>query len=431
MKKLLKNCRLNNSLQNILIVGEYIERVGSELFPADQIYDLNGKIVLPGMIDLHTHVRDLEQTYKEDWCSASKAAMAGGVTTIFDMPNTIPPTDSVEHLSLKRRVAEASLVNFGLYAGATPRNTAELQRMVSEYNAAGIKIFMAASSANEIVSDEQTLNSICSIALEANKPVLTHCELQSCIEARERQFSDVQFNEARFHGLIRDRHCAYKALKLILKVASEIGNALHVLHVSTKEEMQLISEYKAHGNFPLTCEVTPHHLFLTEDILPAVGNFGKVNPPLRTREDADALFEALVDGTVDTIGSDHAPHGRTEKQMTYREAPSGFPGLETTMPLLIDRALRQQDLSFEKIAQLTAKHPARIVRAKQRGELKPGFFADLIVIDPNASTEIRSSAFFSKAKYSPFDGQNLKGRIVMTFINGEEIHPEGREVQYD
>ncbi len=431
MKKLLKNCNFNGTLLNLLINNEYIESTGSILFPADTEHDLQGKIVIPGMIDLHTHIRDMEQSYKEDWVSASKAALAGGVTTVFDMPNTIPPTDSPERLALKRKAAEKSLVNYGMYAGATPHNYDNLRLMLEEGRIAGIKVFLASSSSNEVLSDEHQLKKIFQLAKEFDKPILTHCELHSCIESREKQFTDHSFDSVLHHSTIRDRKCAYKAVKLVLKLAAEVGNSILVLHVSTREEMELIREYKQHGDFPLFCEVTPHHLFLNEKVLERAGNFGKVNPPLRLQEDADALMGAVIDGIVDTVGSDHAPHGLTEKQLNYRKAPSGFPGLETTLPLLINRHLTQQDISLERIAQLTSGNPAKIMRTTKRGELKPGWFADLTVVDPDVFWQVSPSDFHSKAKYSPYEGMVLKGKVVTTFVNGEEKQPQGQEVTYD
>ncbi len=431
MKKLLKNCNFNGSPLNLLINNEYIESTGSILFPADSEYDLKGKIVLPGMIDLHTHIRDLGQSYKEDWTTASKAALSGGVTTVFDMPNTVPPTDTLEHLEMKRQVAVKSSVNYGIYAGATPHNLADLRLILEEGRIAGIKIFMAASSSNEVISDEHYLKKIFQLAKEFDKPVLTHCELHSCIESREKQFTAPSYNSVKFHSIIRDRKCAYKAVKLALKIAAEVGNSLMVLHVSTREEMELIREYKQHGDFPLYCEVTPHHLFLDEEVLETAGNFGKVNPPLRSREDADALFGAVIDGVVDTIGSDHAPHGLKEKQLEYRKAPSGFPGLETSLPLLINRHLTNNDISIERIIELTSRTPSIIMRTQKRGELKPGYFADITVIDPEAQWSVVSENFNTKAKYSPYEGMSLRGKVIMTMVNGEEKHPQGQEVMYD
>jgi dihydroorotase len=428
---LLKNCIIDGFVQHILLNKEYIGSVAPKMTDAENVIDMGMKIVIPGMIDLHTHIRDLEQSYKEDWLSGSSSAIAGGVTTIFDMPNTIPPTTSLHNLHIKQQAAEKSKVNYGLYAGATPSNIIDVREMLETHQAAGIKIFLSASSSNEVVEDRKTLVEFFKLAKEYDVPVLTHCELQSCIAEREHQYIDDKYNSIHYHNVIRDRECAYKALQLVLELASQVKNRLHVLHISTAEEIDLIKQYKRNDDFGLTCEVTPHHLFLNDSVLESAGNFGKVNPPIRNKKDNDVLFEALLDGTVDTVGSDHAPHSIEEKRRQFRKAPSGFPGLETTLPLLFSRHLSLKDLSLFKIIQLTSTNAASIMKIKNRGKIAPGYYADFTVIDPDITYTISADQFATKAKYTPFEGVTVRGKIVKTFVNGKEIEQKGMPVEYD
>lgn len=428
---LLKNCIIDGFVQHILLNKEYIGSVAPKMTDAENVIDMGMKIVIPGMIDLHTHIRDLEQSYKEDWLSGSSSAIAGGVTTIFDMPNTIPPTTSLHNLQIKQQAAEKSKVNYGIYAGATPSNIDAVREMLESRQVAGIKIFLSASSSNEVVEDRKTLVEFFKLAKEYDVPVLTHCELQSCVAEREHQYIDDKYNSIHYHNVIRDRECAYKALQLVLEIASRVKNRLHVLHISTAEEMDLIKQYKRNDDFGLTCEVTPHHLFLNDSVLESAGNFGKVNPPIRNKKDNDVLFEALLDGTVDTVGSDHAPHSLEEKRRQFRKAPSGFPGLETTLPLLFSRHLSLKDLSLSKIIQLTSTNAASIMKIKNRGKIAPGYYADFTVIDPDITYTISADQFATKAKYTPFEGVTVRGKIVKTFVNGKEIEQKGMPVEYD
>ncbi|MCL5261153.1 MAG: dihydroorotase family protein [Gammaproteobacteria bacterium] len=411
MRTLLTNCNLGEATSvNILIDDEFISYVGKDKPAADQELDLCGKIVIPGMIDPHVHVRDLELKFKEDWVSASKAALAGGVTTIIDMPNTKPATINQVALHLKRRVAEKSLVNYAFHFGATNNNLAEINAAT---NIAAIKIFMAESNASLFVGERGQIREIFALAKKLNKPVIVHAEMQDCIN----HYAKIYPHNILNHQNIRNRECAIKATQMLLEICAEIGNALYLAHITTAEEIALIHQAKK-NRLKVFCEVTPHHLLLTANILEKVGNFGKTNPPLRTAADNLALLNGIIDGTVDTIGSDHAPHTLTEKAQDYENAPSGFPGLETTLPLLMQEVLKK-NISLTKLIAITSKNAANIFGIKKRGEIKTGFYADITALDPNTSYCIDAKNFYSQAKYSPFNGFELKHKVVMTFINGK------------
>ncbi len=427
MKKILLNCKTLAGIKNIIIEDNIIvamnnsNKISSPILKEnyDQIFDLKNKLLLPGLIDPHVHVRDLDQFQKEDWISASKSAIAGGITSICDMPNTIPPTTSEKNLNLKRKSARKSLVNYKFHLGATENNLTELQTILSNrpQDVAGIKIFFAGSSSNQIVRNKNQIKKIFSLAKDFNKVVLVHSEWQNCLDRW--QGKNIE-NDIFHHNIIRNRECAYEGTKYALEIAELIGNKIYFCHVSTAEEIALI---KSHKNENVLCEITPHHLLLDEEVLELIGNFGKVNPPLRNQEDTESLWNGILDGTVDVIGSDHAPHKLEEKIADYTKSPSGFPGLETTFPLLFTEFV-ERNIALEKLVELISTNPALIFNFKKRGKLQVGNFADLIVINENSWKPIMATFFKSKAKYSPFDGRGVQGNIEKVFVGGKLFNNE-------
>ena len=432
---LLKNCKLIEGLKDIIIEDDKIIEVkpceksplerGAALAVGcvtyDQVIDIKNKLVIPGMIDAHVHVRDMEQINKETWETASLAALAGGATTIIDMPNTVPATTNLKGLNAKREVAKKAKVNYKFHLGTTENNLQELNEILKSNpsDIAGIKIFLAGSSSNEVVADERKLKEIFKLAKRYNKVVLVHSELQECLDKWQKKIEDKCIQN---HDMIRNRECSIKGTELVLRLANEIGNKLYICHISTREEIELIKKYK---NKKIFCEVTPHHLTLENSILDLIGNFGKVNPPLRSSDDNKVLWEAILDGTIDCVGSDHAPHTIDEKIEDYSIAPSGFPGLETTLPILITE-FNERKIPIKRLVKLTSSKPAEIFEFKNRGKIEAGYHADLIVIDTENESPIIAALFQSKAKYSPFDGRMVKTRINTVFINGKKLLPFGR-----
>jgi dihydroorotase len=415
LKTLLKNGILVDSKANLLIEDNIISYIGLEEPAADQVLSLQNHLVLPAMIDPHVHVRGLQQKDKEDWQTASLAAINGGVATIFDMPNTLPPTNSLENFELKLKEAkENSLVDFRLHLGANGHNKEELNSILKHYRqyVGGIKVFLAGSSSNEIVQNPQHLTDIFEFAAQHDLVVLVHSELQSCLQKWQQQIGEQSILN---HSYIRNRECALAGTKLAVETAKKVGNKLYICHVSTKEEIEYLRKYKTDYIY---CEVTPHHLCLDEEILRLVGNFGKVNPPLRTTEDTRALWQGIKDGTVDVIGSDHAPHHLEEKIQSYRKAPSGFPGLETTLPVILDKA-SECDISCSTIQKLTSQKVAEIFQLKKVGKLEIGYKANIVIVDINQTQPLIAAFFQSKAKYSPFDGYVSKVKIAKTIVEGK------------
>ncbi len=429
-KIFLKNGQMaDGSTQNILVENERITYVGDKSFPSSKEIDCSGKLIIPGIIDVHTHIRDMGLAYKEDWSSATMAAASSGITTLFDMPNTKPATFDNESLQEKRKVAQKSYINYGYNFGVTEKNFEHIRQ---SQPIASLKMFMAESSSGYVMEKEDVVRKVMLLAKEIDKPLIVHAELQSCIERHEKKFEASIKN----HNKIRNPICAIKATELIIRLAWETGAKVYLAHVSLKEELELIRNAKKRGSTNIYCEVTPHHLFINESILGQVGNYGKVNPPLRTAADNKAVEEAILDGTVDTIGTDHAPHGIDEKDKDYGLAPSGFPGLETSLGLMM-QLVHSNKITLQKLTELMAANPADIFKIKDRGILKIGAFADITVVDPEKDWTVDPGKFKSKAKYSPYAGMILKGKVETTIVNGnvcwqnnQIIETQGKEVEF-
>jgi dihydroorotase len=429
-KLILKNGQLTDgSICNIFIEDERIIYLGDKLFPNTREIDCTGKYIIPGIIDAHTHIRDMRLTYKEDWLSASKAAASAGITTVFDMPNTKPATFDIESLQTKRNAAQKSIVNYGYNFGVTEYNS---EQILQANPIASIKMFMAESSSGYVVEREDVIRRVFKVAKEIDKPVMVHAELQSCVEEYEKKFEATIHN----HNKIRNPICAVKATELLIRLAEETGAKVYLAHISLREEIEMIRAAKKRGAKNLFCEVTPHHLFINESILGQVGNYGKVNPPIRTADDNKAIEEAILDGTVDTIGTDHAPHGLDEKKKEYSSAPSGFPGLETSLGLMM-QLVHSNKISMQKLTELMSTRPAEIFKIKDRGHLKVGAYADIAIVDLNKEWIVTPEEFYTKAKYSPFSGMKLKGKVTTTIINGKIVwhnnqlkETRGKEIEF-
>jgi len=414
MKTLLKNCKINNKIQNILIKDNIIDYIGLNITSCDIEYDLKNKIVMPGMVDPHVHVRDLQQAKKEDWTSVSEAALRGGVTTIFDMPNNKPPTINLHNLNLKREKAKVSQINYMFNIAATNDNFQDIESILKTKapDISALKLFLAGSNSNEYVSDIEKIKQIFDLSYKFDIPVICHTEIQDCINKHKSKFRKPTIKN---HKEIRNRECAIKGTELLIEIAKETGGVFYSAHTYTKEEIELIANNK--DKCKVYCEVSPHHLLLNEDVLDVAGNFGKVNPPLATKEDNKALLKAINTGTVDTIGSDHAPHLISEKLLVYENAPSGFPSIEIEVPLLLNE-VNKGNLSFEKLIEITSLNTSNIFKLKNRGKIREGYFADIVVVNMNKTWKIEAKKFKTKAKYSPYEGMTGKGDVFMTFVNG-------------
>lgn len=390
-----------------------ISKIGRIAEDGEQEKNCNGLFVLPGLIDMHVHFRDPGFTHKEDFHTGSCAAASGGVTTVIDMPNTDPPTLTLEALEQKREIArEKSIVNFGFYMGLSGNNLDEIKKAE---NIAGVKIFMGSTTSGLLMQDEKIIEQLFLLG----KFVMVHAEDEAIIQEHAKIYKDSQ--DPGVHSLIRPASAAYEASKKILHLAKKYDARVHITHVSTKEE---VDELRKFAGPKITADCTPHHLYLTQSSYAELGNFVKVNPPLRTQKDSRALLKALREGVIQAVASDHAPHTKEEKQKPYQDAPSGVPGLSTMLPLLLD-SVNHGELSLEAVAQFTSANPARILGIKNKGEIRKGFDADLVVVDMNKEQTVGVNGYFSKCGWSPYDGRKLKGWPIMTMVNGKIVYENG------
>ncbi len=410
MSLLLSNCKIFTSkgrLNGDLLVSENgkIEKIGNNL-TADKAIDLHGKLLLPGLIDPHVHLRDPGATHKEDFFTGTSAALAGGVTTILDMPNNSPPTVSQQRVDEKQRTAQRkSVCDYGFYIGATNDNAQEAQQS----SAIAMKIYMGATTGDLLVENEEALNRHFSTF---KRTIVVHAEDNTCLKQAASCAEHLPEN----HNKLRPPKCAEMCLNKAITLAEKHGKKLHVAHTSTGAEVELVKKARQRG-LRISCEVTPHHLFLTEEKTREIGNYAKVNPPLRSKADQQALWNNLQ--FIDCIATDHAPHAQEEKEKPYDEAPSGLPGLETTLPLLLD-AFSKKRISLEEIIRLTSFGPVNIFGLKNKGEVSPGFDADLVVVDLDKETLVCGEEMQTRCKWSPFEGVKLKGKVVQTFLGGKE-----------
>lgn len=376
-----------------------------------EVIDCTGLHVLPGVIDMHVHCREPGLTLKEDFESASRAAAAGGVTTMFDMPNTLPPTVSVQALEEKRELASRhAIVNIGLYAGLTNTNVSEIQRME---HIVGVKVFLAKSTGGLVVTD---MNELEKLFAWGKLPVVVHAEDERCVEKYQAACADLSRTDR--HSLARPTECAFDAVRRVLHLAKKYEARVHITHVTSAEELEEIRKFKTDK---VTCDVTPHHLFLDVHAYDEQGNRVKVNPPLRSREDREALWGALDEGLIDMIGTDHAPHLLEEKDAErYEDVPAGVPGLETMLPLLLESVNRGR-LTLERVVEMVSARPAQVFGQTGKGRIEVGADADITVVDMRMEKEVRNEDLLTKCKWSPFAGMKLHGWPVLTIVGGKVV----------
>lgn len=388
---------------------------------ASETIDAENGIIIPGLIDVHTHLRDLQLDYKEDFYSGTCSALAGGFTTVFDMPNTSPTTNSSLRLREKIEVAKAKIVaNVGFYA-CFPRDVSEVVRIVED-GAVGFKIYLHHSSLELNVEDDALLPMF-KKTRDVKRLVAVHAEDKSIIEGMTRKLKDAGRDSFDVFFSVHPPRAEVEAVKKMISLAKVTGVHIHFCHVSTVKTLSLILEAKAEG-LAITCEVTPHHLLLSKEIANALGGVAITDPPLRGRVTARNLRRALDDGGIDIIASDHAPHTLKEKSAkSIWSVSPGNPGLETTLPLLLTMVKRGR-LSLWRLVELLAQRPAEVFGLKGKGVIKEGFDADLTIIDFKEGC-IAPLEFHSKAKYSPFDGWKVAGGAVKTFVGGRLVMDEG------
>jgi len=421
MSILIKNAQLaNGQLVNIFIKDQLINSINFKKPLADKKIDAKGKLVIPGIIDPHVHFRVPGASYKEDWETGSLAAASCGITCVLDMPNNNPAITSQEKLDQKYQLIRGkSYVNYGLYIGATESNLSKLKNI---QRAVGIKIYLGSSTGGLLVTNYKKVEEILS---NCNQLVVFHSEGESCIKKSQEVIDNNQKNIAKFHDQLRPEECALQSTKKIINIVKKTKKPVYICHVSTSKEIKIIAKAKAKG-LPIFAEATPHHLFFNKEIVAELGNFAKVNPPLRTKESQQSLQKALSSGIINAIGTDHAPHTREEKLMPYQKAPAGLPGLETALSVMLDLFF-QNKITLKRIVELMCWNPADIFKIKKRGKLEPGYFADVVLIDLDLTASLKNSKLYTKCGWSPYSKFNLKHfPALVTIINGQIVFYQGK-----
>lgn len=393
--------------------------------PADEVIHAEGHYLLPGVIDTHVHFREPGLTHKADIESESRAAAAGGVTTFLDMPNNTPPTTTIETLHNKLELAyNKSHVNFGFYIGATNTNLSEIMH-INPRKVCGIKLFMGASTGNMLVDDSDTLRDIFECA---KIPIVAHCEDTAAIcknmEKIKKQYGADP--DIALHAVIRNEEVCYKSSSTAAKLATETGARLHIAHISTAKELQLIKP--SHPN--ITAEVcVPHLLFCDEDYA-RLGSRIKCNPAIKSRKDRDALRKALTSGKIFTVGTDHAPHLLNEKTGGCIKAVSGMPMIQFSLISMLELT-EQNILSIEQVVELMCHNPARLFDIENRGFLREGYVADLTLVRPKAYWTLTPNRIESKCGWSPLEGHTFHWQVEKTFCNGFMIYNQGHITNSD
>ena len=389
---------------------------------ADEKINLRNLLVLPGLIDAHVHLRDEGKAYKEDFYTGTAAAAAGGMTTVLDMPNNAPVTMSAETLRNRMQIAERKvLVNVGFYS-EFPTDLSEVTDIAAQ-GATAFKLFMACQVGGLNIDDDKALQEAFRKVGELSVPIAVHAEDKALLMANEEMLKRTNRHDATAFLKAHSERVELKAVERLLNISAQVDAHLHFCHITTEEGLNAVIEAKKSGR-NVTCEVTPQHLLLSNADFERYGLMLTMMPPLRGKNHIEALWKGISDGWVDVLGSDHAPHALNEKTASsVWEVKVGEPGLETTLPLVLT-AVRKNRLSLSHVVQLLSEKPAEIFNLKDRGRLEEGKRADLTVVDFNRKFRIDASKFHSKAKYSPFDGWEVQGRPVKTFVNGLLIMDE-------
>ena len=407
---------------HILLENGKIKKISkSRTIQADNKINAKGLIVIPGLIDAHVHLRDMELSYKETFETGTQAAAAGGVTTVIDMPNTKPPTVSSVRLDEKKSKAEGRLFANIAFQGSLIQDPGEL-RLMKEHGAIAFKLYLNKALETFDSADDAQLRKAFLSAKKANVLVTVHAEDGDAI--RNHQRASIQAGKTSINDFLRAHSPKFevKEVRRILKLSKELGVRVHICHTSVPKAVQYIR--RTHN---ATCEATPHHLFVNHSIFNKQGSYAICVPPVRSEHDRSELWSCFKKGQIDILASDHAPHTIEEKAQGVWEAASGVPGLETSLPLLLTQFSRGT-LSLRRLIDATSTLPAKIFHLPNKGRLEEGFDADIVLVDPKAETTINAANFLSKAKYSPFDGMRCQGAVAYTILNGEVVAQNGKIV---
>jgi len=401
-------------------IADIIDYSYNTLEPVDvKVIDIEGLHVFPGIIDSHVHFRQPGMTHKGDIYTESKAAVAGGITSIMEMPNTIPQTTTIQKLHDKIRIAEKnSLTNYAFYLGATNNNLEELLNADPSY-VCGIKVFMGASTGDILVDDK---NSLSSIFDKVKKLIAVHCEdekiIQRNISRLKQEYGDNI--PIHFHPVIRSSEACYKSSLEALSLAIKYQTRLHLLHLSTKKEIELLHDIPCDNDKQITGEVCVHHLWFTENDYDEKKSLIRWNPAIKSESDREALRNNINSYKIDTISTDHAPHAIEEKQQPYLKSPSGAPMIQHSLLAMLD-IYHKNLTSLETIADKMCHNPAKCFNVKERGFIRKGFYADLAIVDLNSTLKVKKSNILYKCGWSPLEEHVFNSKVIHTFVNGKHV----------
>ena len=426
---LIKSATLVNegslTIADVLIKEGKIEKIDSQIdYPADKEINGEGLHLFPGLIDDQVHFREPGLTHKADIWHESRAAVAGGTTSFMEMPNTVPNTLTQALLEDKYQIASKnSLANYSFFMGAANDNLEEVLK-TDPRNVCGIKVFMGSSTGNMLVDNENTLEGIFS-----NAPILVavHCESEPIVQRNLKQFK-AEFGELTIdmHPLIRSTEACYASSSHAVDLAKKHNTRLHILHISTAKEIELFAT-QALADKRITAEACIHNLWFSDADYAEKGNFIKWNPAVKTVHDRDEIFAAVLDGRIDVIATDHAPHTFDEKSLPYEQAPSGGPLVQHALQALLD-FYHQGKMTLEQIAEKTAHNTAICFQVADRGYIRKGYWADLVLVDLNKPYTVTKENILSKCKWSPFEGHTFKSTIVTTLVSGEVVFNDAKIV---
>jgi dihydroorotase len=428
---LIKNAKIVNEGSifegDVLIDGEYIVDIDISISSKSSdtlVIDAEGMHLIPGVIDDQVHFREPGLTHKATIETESKAAVAGGITSFIEMPNTIPQSTTQKLLEEKFELAsKTSYANYSFMFGGTNDNLEELLK-TNPRNVAGIKLFLGSSTGNMLVDDEKVLEKIFS---STKMLIAVHCEDETTIKANLDKYlkeygDDIPIN---LHPKIRSEEACYLSSSKAIELAKKTGARLHVFHLSTAKETALFSNKLPLDKKKITAEVCIHHLFFNDKDYETKGAFIKWNPAVKSEKDQEGLWKALLDDRIDVIATDHAPHTKEEKEQVYTKAPSGGPLVQHALPAML-KAYRQEKISIEKIVEKMCHNPAILFKIEKRGFIKKGYFADLVLVDIASPWTVNKSNILYKCGWSPFEGATFYSKITHTFVNGHLIFNKGK-----
>jgi len=431
-KILLKNGTIVNEghqlKTDVLIDGQFIQKIGNNLSDdSATVIDLEGKLLIPGMIDDQVHFREPGLTHKANLTTESRAAVAGGITTFMEMPNTVPNALTQELLEDKyKRASEVSVANYSFFMGASNDNIDEVLK-TDPKKVCGVKVFMGSSTGNMLVDNETTLTNIFS---KCKMLIATHCEDEATIRKNLADYKAKYGDDmpVKYHPEIRSAEACYISSSLAVRLAKKYDTRLHILHLSTAMEMDLFDNSIPLKDKKITAEACVHHLWFTDKDYDEKGMFIKWNPAVKTQADQDAIWKALNEDKIDILATDHAPHTIEEKTNNYFKAPSGGPLVQHAV-LAILQKVKEGKISLERAVEKMSHAPAICFQVEKRGYIKEGYFADLVVIDPNKSHTVTKENLLYKCGWSPFEGFTFDHSIDMTFVNGNVIYKNNQIIE--